>query len=82
MDVCSKCCEIDTVSLTYRSLQVLSRNNNTLTEKLNGSNICRQITDVIQYIHSLNQEGITIINYDISLLQLSLCKNIENLKNA
>ena len=66
MDGCNKCCEIDTVSLTYESFQVLPWNNNTITEKINGSNGCRQITDFIQYIHSWNQEAIIIINNDIS----------------
>ena len=36
----------------------------------------------IQYIHSWNQGGIIIINYDISLLQLLLCKSIVNLKEC
>ena len=82
MDGCNKCCEIDRVSLTYGSLQVLPWNNNTIIEKINGSNRCRQITDFIQYIHSWNQGGVIIINYDISLLQLSLCKNIIDLKEC
>ena len=48
----NKCCEIETVSLTYGSLKVLPQNSNTIIEKLNGSNRCRQITDFIQYIRS------------------------------
>ena len=70
MDGCHKCREIETVPvtvfLTYESLQVLSWNNNTFIEKINGSNRCHQITDFIQYIHSWNQRGIMIINHDIS----------------
>ena len=53
MDGCNKCCEIDSVSFTCKSLQVLSWNN-TIIEKINGSNRRRQITDFIQYIHSKN----------------------------
>ena len=49
---------------------------------LQMTQMARQKTNLIQYIHSWNQGGIIIINYDISLLQLSLCKNIVNLKNA
>ena len=82
MDGCNKCCEIDTVSLTYGSLQVLPLNNDTIIEEMNGSDRCHQITGLIQYIHSWNQEGIIIINYDISLLQLLLCKSIVNLKEC
>ena len=82
MDGCNKCCEIDTVSLTYGLLQVPRWNNNIIIEKLNDSNRCRQTTDFIQYIHYWNQWGIIIINYDISLLQLLLCKNIVNLKEC
>ena len=79
---CKRCCEIDTVSLTCESLQVLPWNNNTIMEKINSSNRWRQITDFIQCIHSWNQGGIIIINYGISLLQLLLCKNIVNLKEC
>ena len=82
MDDCNKCCEIETVSLTYGSLQVLPWNSSTNREKINGPSSCRQITDFIQYIHSWNQEGIIIINYDISLLQHLLYKNIVNLKEC
>ena len=77
-DNCNRSCEIDTVSLKYGSLQVHPCNNNTIIEKINGSNRCRQITDFIQYIHFWNQGGITIINYDISLVPLLLCKSIVN----
>ena len=39
------------------------------------------ITDFIQYIHSWNQGGIIISNYDISLLlQYLFFKKIMNLK--
>ena len=82
MDGCNKCCEIDTVSLIYGWIQVLPWNNNTIIEKINGSDRCRQITDFIQYIHSWNQRVIIIINYDISLLQLLLFKNIVILKEC
>ena len=51
MDGCIKRCEIDTVSFTCKSLQVLP-SNNTIIEKINGSNRRCQITDFIQYIHS------------------------------
>ena len=71
MDGCCKCCEIDTVSLTFGSLQLLY----TVIEKIDGCSRCRQIKDFIQYIHSWNQRGIIISNYDISLLRLLLCKN-------
>ena len=80
MDGCNKYCKRDSVSLTYGSLQVLPWNNNTIIWKINGSNRCHQITDFIQYIHYWNQGVIIIINYDISFLQLLLCKNIVNLK--
>ena len=46
---------INTVSLTYESLQVLPWNNDTTIEKKDSCNRCRQITDLIQYIHSWNQ---------------------------
>ena len=45
----------NTVSLTYESLQVLPWNNDTTIEKKDSCNRCRQITDLIQYIHSWNQ---------------------------
>ena len=77
-----KRCETRTMSLTYRSLQVLPWNNDTTKEKMNGCNRCYQITDFIQYIHSWNQGGIIISNYGISLLQLLFCKNIVNLKEC
>ena len=82
MDDCYKCCEINTVSLTYGSLQVLPWNNDTTIEKMDSCNRCRQITDFIQHIHSWNQGGIIISNYDISLLQLLFCKNTVNLKEC
>ena len=82
MDGCNKCCESDTVWLAFGSLQVLPWNNNTIIEKINGCNRYRQITDFIQYVHSWNQGGIIIINYDISSLQLLLCKNTVNLREC
>ena len=60
MDGCNKCWEIDTVYLKYGSLQVLPWNNNTIIEKINGSNRCGQITEFIQYIHTWNEGGIII----------------------
>ena len=57
MDGCYKCCEINTVSLTYRSLQVLPWNNDITIEKMVGCNRCRQITDFLQHIHFWNQRG-------------------------
>ena len=75
LDWCNKCCKIYTVPLTYRSLQVLPWNKNTIIEKIKGFNTCCQKTDLMQYIHSWNQGVIIIINYGISLLQLLLCKN-------
>ena len=119
MDGCNKCREIDTLSLTYESLQVLPWHNNTIIEKINGSNSrwtsdvlltsnrrlyevrtsyrrpltskghlmptgnrCRQIRDFIQYRHFWNQWDVIIIDYDISLQQLLLCKNIVNSKEC
>ena len=38
MDGWNKFCESDTVWLTYGSLQVLPWKNNTIIEKINGSN--------------------------------------------
>ena len=38
MDGCYKCCEINTVSLTYGSLQVLPWNNDTTIGKMDGCN--------------------------------------------
>ena len=82
MDGCNKCCEIGSVSLTYGSLQVLRRNNDTIIEKRNGSNICCQLTRHSIYTFVKSGGKTIIIKYDISLLQLSLCKNIAHLKNA
>ena len=82
MDDCYKSCEINTVSLTYGSLQVLPWNNDTIIEKMDDCNRCRQLTDFIQYIHSWNQGGIIISNYDISLLQLLFCKGTVNSKEC
>ena len=80
MDDCKKCCEINTVSLTYGSFCVLLWNNDITMEKKDGCNCCHQITGSFQYIHAWNQGSITIINYDISLLQFLFCKNLVNLK--
>ena len=44
-------------------------------EKISGSDSCCQITDFIHYMHSRNLGGTIIIDYDISLSQLLLCKN-------
>ena len=80
MDDWYKCCEINTMSLTYGSLQVLLWNNDATIKKINSCNWCRQITDFFKYIHSWNQEGIIISNYDISSRQHLLCENTVNLK--
>ena len=50
MDGCSKCCEINTVSLTYGSLQVLPWNNDSVIEKMYGWKWCHHITDFFQYM--------------------------------
>ena len=71
IDGCNKYCERGTVFLTYGSLQVLLWN----IEKISGSGSCCQITDFIQYMHSRNLGGTIIIDYDVSLSQLLLCKN-------
>ena len=71
IDGCNKYCDRGTVFLTYGSLQVLLWN----IEKISGSGSCCQITDFIQYMHSRNLGGTIIIDYDISLSQLLLCKN-------
>ena len=52
------------MSLTYGSLQVLPWNNDTTTEKTDGCNWRRQITDFFQYIHHWNQESIIVNNYN------------------
>ena len=75
MDGCYNCCEINIVSLTYGSLQVLPWNNDSTIEKLDGCNRCCQITVFIWYITSWNQGGIIISNFDISLLLLLFCKD-------
>ena len=49
--------------------------NGTTIVKMDGCNRCRQITDFIQYIHSWNQGGIIISNYDISWQQFLFCKD-------
>ena len=76
MDVCNKCCEINTVSSTSESLQVLPWNNETIIEKTDAWKWCRHvITNVFSYMHAWNQGGIVIGIYDIFLLQFLLCKN-------
>ena len=45
-------------------------------------NRCRQIRNFIQYRHFWNQWDVIIIDYDISLQQLLLCKNIVNSKEC
>ena len=69
MDGCNKCCEINTMSLTYGSLQVFPWKNDTIIEKMDGRKWCRHITDFFQYMYAWNQGGIIISVYDISLLQ-------------
>ena len=44
MDSFSKCCEINTVILTYGSLQMLPWNNDFILEEMDGSKWCRHIT--------------------------------------
>ena len=61
MDGCSKCCEINTVSLTYGSLQVLPGNNDSIIEKMDNWNWCHHITDFLQDMHAWNQGCIKII---------------------
>ena len=61
MDGCSKCREINTVSLTCGSLQVLPWNNDCIIEKLDGWKWCRHITDFFQHMHAWNQGCIKII---------------------
>ena len=56
MDDCSKCCEINTVSLTYGSLQVLLWNNDSIIEKMDGRKWCHHITDFFQY--TLREENL------------------------
>ena len=80
MDDCSKCCEINTVSLTYGSLQVLPGNNDSITEEMDGWKWCHHTTDSFQYMHAWNQVCIKIVIYDISLLQFLFCKNTANFK--
>ena len=74
-----KCCEIDTVSLTYGSLQVLPWNNITTIEKMDSCDWWSEIIHFFQYIHFWNQRDI-ISNSDIFLLQLLFCKNTVDLK--
>ena len=60
--------------------KVLPWNYDTAIEKMDDCNRYHPITDFIQYIHSWNQGGIIISNYDISLLQYLFFKKIMNLK--
>ena len=78
MDGCKKYCEIKTVSLTCGLLQVLPWNNDTIIEKMDGCNWCRNITNFFQYMQAWNQGGIKII-VSIPLLKWLLFKNIVNL---
>ena len=72
--------EINTMCLTYQSLQVLPWNNGTAIEKMAGWNWNSHITDFFQYMHAWNQAGIAISIYDISLLPFLFCKSTVNLK--
>ena len=74
-----KCCEINTVSLTSGSLQVLPWNNDSIIEKMDGWKWCRHIKNFFQYMHTWN-EGAIIISFSISILQFLFCKNTINLK--
>ena len=47
MDGCSKCCEINTVSLTYGPFQVLPWNNGSIIEKMDRWKWFHHITDVL-----------------------------------
>ena len=80
MDVYNKCCETNTVPLTYRSLQALPSKNNTVIEKMDDRKWCRHITGFFQYMHAWNQGGIIISTYDFSLLQFLFWKNTVNSK--
>ena len=82
MDGCNKCCEINTESLTCGSFQVLPWNNDTIIKKIDGWKWCRHVTDFFQYMYGLNQGGMIISIYDISLLQFLFCKITVNLKIA
>ena len=82
MDDCSKCCEINTVSLICGSLQVLPWNNDSIIEKMDGWKWCHHITDFFQYMHAWNQGCIKIVIYDISLLQFLFCKNTVNFREC
>ena len=44
IDSFSKCCEINAVSLTYGSLQILPWSNDFILEEIDGSKWCRHIT--------------------------------------
>ena len=60
MDGCNKCFEVNTVSLTNGSLQVLPWNNDTTIEKMSCCDWYRKITDFFQYTHSWNQQDVII----------------------
>ena len=66
MDGCNKCCEINTVSLTWGLLQVLPWNNDIIINKMDGWKRCHT-TDFFQYMDAWNQGGI-IISISISIL--------------
>ena len=72
MDGCSKCCEINTVSLTYGSLQVLPWNND-----FHRKNVWLEMMSSYNRLLSIyaawNQGYIKIIIHDISLLQFLSC---------
>ena len=80
MDGYNKCCEINTVSLTYGLLQVIPWNNDTIIEKIDGWKWCYHKTSFFQHKHAWNQGGIIVSIYDISLLQFLFWKNTVNLK--
>ena len=61
MDGCSKCCEINRVSLTYGTLQVLPGNNDSIIEKMDNWKWCHHITDFLQDMHAWNQGCIKIM---------------------
>ena len=80
MDDCNKCCEINLVSLTYESLQVLPWNNEIIMGKVDAWKWCRHKTDFFQYMHAWKQRGIIISIYDMFLIQFLFCKNTISLK--
>ena len=61
MDGCSNCLEINTVSLTYESLQVLQCNNDSIIDKMDSWKWSHHVTDFSHYMHVRNKGCIKII---------------------